>query len=181
MKWKFGFNPNATYNTEMYPDMNQELWHQQDRGEHFVPKPHTQTYQGNDFVLMGTVIFYLWSLYHLLPYFELICAPLLPFAVWVFAFLESILVQKILLVYLGTAFLLYCLFYFYRYLFNLMVNFWRKLLFLFLIYGVNIGWSWMLLKVYPKNTWLIDLNKQMIEVREGLVSQITVWSALLIN
>ncbi|MBD3796031.1 MAG: hypothetical protein IE878_06450 [Epsilonproteobacteria bacterium] len=181
MRWQFGFNPNATYNTEMYPDMNQESWHQEDRGEHFVLKPHAKTYQGNVLVLMGTSIFYLWSFYHLLPYFELICAPLLPFAVWVFAFLESILVQKILLVYLGTAFLLYCLFYLYRYLFSLIVGFWKKLLFLFLIYGVNIGWSWMLIKVYPQNEWLVDLNRQAMDVGEGIVSQIMVWSALLIN
>lgn len=181
MRWQFGFNPNATYNTEMYPDMNQELRHQRDRAEHFGSKSQPQTYQGNDLVLMGTGLFSLWILYHLLPYFALICAPLLPFAVWVFAFLESILLPKILLVYLGTAFLLYALFYLYRYLLSLMVGFWKKLHFLCLIYGLNIGWSLMLTKVYPKNEWLVDLNRQAMDVGERLVSQITVWSALLIN
>lgn len=159
MKWQFGFNPNAPYNTEMYPNPMQ-----------YDPKPgevHPSglpRVQGGADIGFGTWVqimlgMVLW--FFLIKFFFLIVAPLVPISVIAYEVMDELLDKKIVIVY-GVSFLVaYLAYWWYKSYFVVLSGFLLKAIYFVGIYAFNVWATFFLLEIYPENRVLQGLVEEL--------------------
>lgn len=162
MKWQFGFNPNAPYNSEMYPDSTQ-----------YDPKPRevhpssSQRVQEDYDIGFGTWVQAMLGMVlmiFLIKFFFLIVAPLIPISVIAYEMMDELLVKKIVIVY-GVSFVVaYLAYWWYKSYFVLLSGFLLKSIYFVGIYAFNIWATFFLMEIYPENTALQGLVEEFGDV-----------------
>lgn len=164
MQWQYGFNPNAPYNTEIYPDpmqydpklrnANCDIPYNANSGR------VVSSNEENSFILMFQLILGFVMMIYIIKFFFLIIAPLVPISVITYEVINLLLVKKSTIVY-GASFLAaYLAYRWYNSYLILFPSFTVQLMYLIVFYTANIGITFLLLEFYPNNRVLLGLVEE---------------------
>lgn len=159
MQWQYKFNPNAEYNTEMYPDPTQydiKSWVQNKNIPYPSSKYHTT---GNPLEFLFYLLFSIVTVVFWVKFFFLLLAPLIPVSVISFEMMNHFIGDDyITLCYLFSFVVAYLMYRYYK-SYAVLLPWYLSLLFIVGIYALNIFMSYFLLEVFSDNDALIGLSE----------------------